>query len=99
MTGGVGMATRFELLPHSSVRVAGQLFADRAPQSHRVKELDASVDIYPDGPVSLRLPIQFVGAATNIATQVAVSYMACDSHGVCLRPVDRHILDIQVVSR
>jgi hypothetical protein len=98
-TGGVGMATRLELLPHSSVRRAGQLFADIAPQSHQVKELDASVDIYPDGPVTLRLPIEFVGAATNIAAQVAVSYMACKTDGVCLRPVERQVLDVQIASR
>jgi hypothetical protein len=98
-TGGVGLATRLELLPHSSVRGAGQLFADIAPQSHRIKELDASVDIYPDGPVTLRLPIQFVGAATTIAAQVAVSYMACKTDGVCRLPVERQILNVQIASR
>ena len=92
-TGGVGMATRLELLPHPSIRAAGQLFADRAPESHQ------GLDIYPDGPVSLRLPIQFVGADTNIAAQVAVSYMACKTDGVCLRPVERQILNVQIVSR
>ncbi len=97
--GGGGLATRLELLPHASVSAAGALFADVAPQSHRNKELDASVDIYPDGPVTLRLPIQFVGAATNVAAQVAVSYMACKTDGVCLRPVERQILDVQLGSR
>jgi hypothetical protein len=98
-SGGGGMATRLELLPHSSVSVAGRVFADLAPQSHRFKELDASVDIYPDGPVTLRLPIQFVGGATNVKAQVAVSYATCKTGGVCLRPVERQILDIQIVSR
>jgi len=95
-TSGVGLATRLELLPHPSVSIAGQLFADLAPQSHRVKELDATVDVYPNGPVNLRLPIEFVGAVTNITAQVAVSYMACNTDGVCLRPVDRQILGIQI---
>jgi hypothetical protein len=95
--GGVGMATRLELLPHPSVIVAGQVFADVSPQSHWVKELNATLDIYPEGPVSLHLPIQFVGAAKNIAGQVAVSYMACKTDGVCLRPVERQILDIQIL--
>lgn len=92
-TGGVGMATRLELLPHPSIRVAGRLFADVAPESH------GGLDIYPDGPVSMRLPIQFVGAGTNISAQVAVSYMACKTDGVCLRPVERKILDVQIVPR
>jgi Disulphide bond corrector protein DsbC. len=92
-TDGLGMATRLELLSHPSIRAAGQLFADRAVESHH------GLDIYPDGPVSLRLPIQFVGADTNLAAQVAVSYMACKTDGVCLRPVERQILDVQIISR
>lgn len=92
-TGGLGMATRLELLPHPSIRATGQLFADRAVERHH------GLDIYPDGPVSLRLPIQIVGADTNLAAQVAVSYMACKTDGVCLRPVERQILDIQIASR
>jgi hypothetical protein len=92
-TGGLGLATRLELLPHTSIRVAGQLFADRAPESHH------GLDVYSDGPVSLRLPVEFVGADTNIAAQVAVSYMACKTDGVCLRAVERQILDIHIVPR
>ncbi len=96
MTGGVGLATRFELLPESSVTVAGQPFTDVAPYSHRVPELNTTVEIYPDGPVSLRLPIQLVGAATNITAQVSVSYMACQTNGKCLLPVERQVLNIQI---
>src|ERR1051326_502849 len=89
-TGGVGMPTRLELLPHRSIKQAGALFADIATERHH------DIDIYPDGPVNLRLPIQFVGADTNIAAQVAISYMACRTDGVCLRPVEREILDVQI---
>jgi hypothetical protein len=92
-TDGLGMATRLELLPHPSIRATGQLFADRAVERHD------GLDIYPDGPVSLRLPIRFVGADTNLAAQVAVSYMACKTDGVCLRPVERQVLDIEIAPR
>jgi hypothetical protein len=92
-TGGLGMPTRFELLPHPSIKAAGPLFADAATERHH------GLDIYPDGLVSLRLPIQFVGAETNIAAQVAITYMACKTDGVCLRPVERQILDVQIASR
>ena len=98
-TGGVGLATRLELLPHVSVRSAGQLFADIASQSHPVKELGTSVEIYPDGPVTLRLPIRIVEATTNLTAQVAVSYMACKTDGVCLPPVEREVLDVRVAAR
>ena len=88
-----------ELLPHSLIRVTGQPFSDVKPEGHRVKALDATVNIYPDGPVSLRLPIQFVGVSTSIAAQVAVSYMACKTDGECREPVERQILDLSIVSR
>jgi|GEM_PF-5168593 len=91
--GGVGMATRLELLPHPSIKAAGPLFADVATEGHH------GLDIYPDGPVSLRLPVQFVGADPNVAAQVAVTYMACKTDGVCLQPVERQILDVQIASR
>lgn len=97
--GGVGMPTRLELLPNSSVKPAGELFADVAPLKHQVKALGLTLDIYPEGPVNLRLPIQFVGVATNIPAQVAVSYMACNTTGACLRAVKRQVLDVQIVPR
>lgn len=92
-TGGFGMPTRFELLPHPSIKAVGPLFVDVATERHH------GLDIYPNGPVSLRLPVQFLGADTNIAAQVAVSYMACKTDGICLRPVEREILDVQLTSR
>src|SRR5438046_1600519 len=33
-TGGVGMPTRFELLPHRSIKAVGPLFADVATERH-----------------------------------------------------------------
>jgi hypothetical protein len=96
-TDGAGVATRLELLPNSSVKTAGPPFADVV--AHPAKESDRGVEIYPDGPVNLRLPIQFVGAATNIAAKVAVSYMACKTDDVCLQAVEGQILDIQLVSK
>jgi len=93
VTGGLGRPTRLELLEHMPIRAAGPLFADHTPVSHQ------SLDIYPDGPISLRLPVQFISADTNISAQVAISYMACKTDGFCLRPVERRILDIQIVSR
>ena len=90
-TGGVGLATQLELLPNPAVKTVGQLFADVTPE-HR-----EGVDVYPEGPVQLRLPIQFVQGRTNVPAQVAVSYMACNSN-ICLRPVKRKIVDVQLVS-
>ncbi len=91
--GGVGLATRLQLLPHPSLRVAGRPFADVTSQNHK------GVQTYPDGPVSLRLPLRSVGPTTSTTAQIAVSYMACKTDGACLFPVERKVLDIQIASR
>jgi hypothetical protein len=95
-TDGIGVPTRLELLPNSTIRVNGKPFTDVGHQSHKVAPLHITVDIYPDGPVTLRLPIEFVGAATSATAQVAVSYMACKTDGLCLPPVERRIVDVQI---
>ena len=94
--GGVGLPTILELLRHSLVKSVGPAFADVLPQNHVVKELGVSIPIYPDGPVTLRLPVKFFGTETDVAAQVAVSYIACNTDGVCLRPVDRQILNVKI---
>jgi hypothetical protein len=93
---GVGVATRLELLPNPSVRAVGHPFTDVAAQTHRVSPLNIKVEIYPDGPVSLRLPIRFAGGATNISAGIALSYMACKTDGECLLPVERHVVEVRL---
>jgi Disulphide bond corrector protein DsbC len=94
--GGIGVATRLELMPNSSIKVGGKVFADVAPRAHKAEGLKFAVPIYPDGPVTLRLPVDFVGTATNVSAQVAVSYMACKTDGVCLLPVERKIREVRI---
>lgn len=93
---GIGLATRLELLPHPEVKVAGPVVTDMTPQTHHIKELDITVDLYPDGPVTFRLPIEIVGTATNVPARLAVSYMACQTDGVCLFPVERQIINVRI---
>ena len=93
---GAGVATRLELLPNPAVKAVGQAFTDAAARTHRVPSLNLAVDIYPDGPVSLRLPIRFAVGATNVAAQIALSYMACKTDGECRLPVQRHVVDVRL---
>jgi hypothetical protein len=93
---GTGLATQLELLPNPSVRIGGRVFTDVAPQTRRVSTLKIPVAIYPDGPVSLRLPIRFTGDATTVTARVALSYMACKTNGECRHPVERHVVDVQL---
>jgi Disulphide bond corrector protein DsbC len=88
--------TRLELLPHPSVIAAGPLFADVAPRTERLKELGSSVDIYPDGPVTLRLPIRFVGPVRNAAARVSLSYQTCKTDSVCRQPVENLVLELKI---
>jgi hypothetical protein len=90
------MPTRLELLPNPSVRGNGPVFSDFSPVGFPGLEPNTTLEIYPDGPVSLRLPVKFAGADTSIAAQVAVSWMACKTDGVCLLPVERQILDVKM---
>ncbi|MDB6111874.1 MAG: hypothetical protein JWR69_3624, partial [Pedosphaera sp.] len=56
-----------------------------------------TLPIYPDGPVTLRLPIRFTGDSKEISVQVAVGFMACKTDGICLFPVKRQILDLKIL--
>jgi hypothetical protein len=95
-TGGVGMPTQLELLPNPSVKRSGPVFSDVSPVGFPGAEPTTTVEIYPDRPVSLRLPVKFAGDDTDVAAQIGVSWMACKTDGVCLRPVDRQILDVRM---
>lgn len=94
--GGFGVPTKLELMPNSSIKVAGKVFADLTPQRHKPEGADVAIPIYPEGPVTLRLPVEFVGTATNVSAQIAVSYMACKTGGVCLQPVEREIVELKI---
>ena len=80
---GVGRPTRLE--------VGGRLVAmapataDRAVTSLHVAGVDAPVPVYPDGPVTLWVPVQLSGSGPD---QVWLSYAACSS-STCLPPVTR----------
>jgi len=89
------MPTRLELLPNPSVKRSGPVFSDVSPVGFPGAEPN-TVEIYPDGPVSLRLPVKFARDDASIAAQVAVSWMACKTDGVCLLPVDQQILDVKI---
>lgn len=78
--GGLGIATR--------VNVRAGLHATGAPSaSETVRWLDlpslgARLPVYPDGPVTISLPVR----RTNRTAEIVVSYGAC-SRTVCLAPV------------
>lgn len=85
LVGDLGMPTRLELKADGAVRAAGPVIADQQP--HALAD-EPTVMVYPDGPVTLRLPIILPAAGDGAAvpTTVLVGYMAC-SASACKMPV------------
>jgi hypothetical protein len=85
---GAGRPTLFELPAQSGVHRIGQLTADQPVILDPFPTLNIVFPIYPDGPVTLRLPIAIETHDTQLDMTVHVTYMACSSTGFCLPPVE-----------
>jgi hypothetical protein len=82
---GFGVPTRLDILG-GSLKPAGPVFADVSP--HHLKVSDVKLPIYPEGPVTLRQPVEITGTQETSA-ELAFSYMACKTGGECKFPVQR----------
>ncbi len=90
MTGidGAGRPTRLELVQENKLHVTSPLFADQPVLEHLVEGFSEPFPIYPDGPVTLRLPVAPQNhIEDSIQTNISVTFMACSSKGRCLPPV------------
>ncbi len=88
--GGPGIATRLAVPADSLLRVRGPLTAEPEPQDL------AGLSVFPDGPVTLRLPVQLPnGDGMPVAVTVLVDYLAC-THDSCLIPVIRGKVTLSV---
>jgi hypothetical protein len=87
--GGVnGLGTPTVVSVRGNLRATGRLTADRPVTNLRITELDVDLPVYPDGPVTVSLPVRRTG---NGRGEVIVTYGAC-SLATCLPPVrDRPI--------
>jgi len=85
---GAGRPTLLELPAQSGVHRIGQLTADKPVILDPFPTLNTAFPIYPDGPVTLRLPIALETHDTQLDMTVHVTYMACSSTGFCLPPVE-----------
>ncbi len=76
-----GVATRMDIRPGQLVEAAGKLTADLKAFEHK------GVHIYPDGPVTVRLPVTLPHTPDGkpIELKLSISYMAC-SEDYCLIP-------------
>jgi hypothetical protein len=98
MTGamGVGRPTLIEVSDVENVGKVGPVIADKAPVSHLEETLNVTLPLYPDGPVTLYLPLQFqTTPAGPTKLPVQVTYMSC-SGARCNVPVERVVTEISV---
>jgi hypothetical protein len=86
--GGVdGLGQRTSLRPAGAIRATGPLRMSAPVHNLRIKPLHVTLPVYPDGPVTARLPVR----RTDGAARVSVSYAAC-SNSVCYPPVRNHVV-------
>ncbi len=82
---GVARPTLLELVSSTSVKTAGPLVADQPTIDLRVAALRSTFPVYPEGAVTLRLPVTFTAKERTTAV-LSVTYMAC-SDRTCMAPV------------
>lgn len=93
---GAGRPTLVELPAQSGVHRIGQLTADKPEILDPFPTLNIAFPIYPDGPVTLRLPIALETHDTQLDMSVNVTYMACSSTGFCLPPVENKSVSLSI---
>jgi hypothetical protein len=88
--GGVGRPTLLEVIASTGLRPIGSLQANQPVIDLYFEMLEQSYPVYPDGPVTMRLPIEKPDRPTT-PIELAINYMAC-SDTTCLPPVEnKHI--------
>ncbi|MGI5322859.1 hypothetical protein [Actinomadura nitritigenes] len=81
---GLGVATGLDV--RGGLTATGHSTADRPVRMLTLPSLGVSLPVYPDGPVTVSLPVRRTGRTA----EVVVSYAACSS-GTCLPPVTGHV--------
>ncbi len=84
---GAGRPTLIEVVDQPGVQVIGPLVADRPVLFHTFEGFSAPFPLYPDGPVTLRLPLALTNVEATTELDLAITYMSCSSEGYCLPPV------------
>lgn len=88
---GLGVPTLLGV--RGGLRATGPATADRPVRALHLASLDVTLPVYPDGPVTLTLPVARTGPSP--AAQVVVSYGAC-SAATCLLPVRDLTLAVRI---
>jgi hypothetical protein len=91
--GGLGRPTLLELGENSKMETLGKLIESVGAN---VSTADPSgVLIYPDGPVTMTLPIRLPDGDEWAAEEILLTYMACSATG-CKPPVQGEVISVKV---
>jgi hypothetical protein len=93
---GAGRPTLLELPAQSGVHRIGQLSADQPVLLDQFATLNTAFPIYPDGAITLRLPIAVASPDAQTHMTINVTYMACSSTGFCLPPVENKTIALAI---
>jgi hypothetical protein len=85
--GGLGVPTRLSV--RGGLVATGRATADKPVRPLDLPALGVRLPVYPDGPVTISLPVRRIGRTAGIV----VSYGACSS-GTCLAPVTDHVTTV-----
>lgn len=98
---GIGRPTLVEIKENASIIVRGEIVESTPPVIDPSPGLSLSepLYIYPDGPVTLYLPITITATQNRtIYGAVFVSYMTCSSSGRCTPPVVEKAVNLIIPS-
>lgn len=85
---GLGVPTVVRV--RAGLRAIGRPAADMPVRTLRIKELDVDLPVYPDGPVTVTVPVRRTGDGRP---EVIVTYAACSAI-TCLPPVRNHLITL-----
>ncbi|GEM_PF-1120476 len=92
---GLGRPTVLEI-SGNGVEPTGALLASVPTIKLNATWSQEPVPVYPEGPVTLRLPIRFLLDTTSpIPAELSLTYMTC-SDTICLPPVEGKVIPIQL---
>ena len=91
--GGLGRPTLLELSPDSKMQAIGPV-AESVPANISSADPSGTL-IYPNGPVTLTMPVRLPAGRALTADEISLTYMACSAGG-CKAPVIGKMIPIKI---
>lgn len=90
---GLGRPTLLELTAESQLTAVGELTASAQAQEPDFEPKELLV--YPEGPVTLTLPVELPPGSDWIDDEIKITYMACSAYQ-CKPPVEGKVVQIRI---